>query len=65
MLDRSTLALDSTHAYLQSMGARVAPDKSFNFASNKVARDWLMYTCGATSNKESRSTRTLDILEHT
>ena len=34
-------AVDKTHAYLHSMGAKVAPDKSFNFASTLEGRKWL------------------------
>ena len=34
-------AIDKTHAYLQSMGAKVAPDKSYNFASTQEGRKWL------------------------
>ena len=35
MYDNFVLALNSTHEYLQQMGARIAPDKSFNFASHR------------------------------
>ena len=42
MLTRFAKALDATHEYLHSMGAKVAPDKSYNFAST------------ATANKETR-----------
>ena len=37
-------ALNETHDYLQQMGARIAPDKSFNFASHPKAREWLERT---------------------
>ena len=37
-------ALRDTHRYLIAMGAKVAPSKSFNFASCKLARDWLQET---------------------
>ena len=37
-------ALDRTHQYLHAMGARVAPDKSYNFASTAAARTWLSDT---------------------
>ena len=30
-------ALNPTHKYLHKMGAKVAPDKSYNFASSKKA----------------------------
>ena len=38
MLDRFGGPLNMTHEYLQDMGAVAAPDKSYNFASNKEAR---------------------------
>ena len=34
-------ALDATHALLHSMGAKVAPAKSFNFASHRGVKTWL------------------------
>ena len=34
-------ALNLTHCYLEVMGARVAPDKSYNFASTPVVAKWL------------------------
>ena len=37
-------ALNDTHDYLQQMGARIAPEKSFNFASHLKAREWLERT---------------------
>ena len=37
MITHFVQALNLTHAYLQAMGARIAPDKSYNFASTKVA----------------------------
>ena len=37
-------AIDFTHKYLQSMGARTAPNKSYNFASTPVATKWLKET---------------------
>ena len=37
-------ALNATHRYLHHMGAKVAPDKSYNFASCKKARNWLNET---------------------
>ncbi len=36
MLRKFVDALNYTHQYLQDMGARVAPSKSFNFASALV-----------------------------
>ena len=34
-------ALNTTHTFLHKMGARVAPDKSHNFASHPKAKAWL------------------------
>ena len=34
-------AINKTHSYLHDMGAKVAPDKSYNFASTSTARRWL------------------------
>ena len=42
--DNFTNALNATRDYLQAMGARVAPDKSFNFASHRIAKTWLQQT---------------------
>ena len=44
MLRQYTKALDQTHQYLQDMGAKVAPAKSYNFASTEVGRKWLSET---------------------
>ena len=44
MLDKFVKALDTTHCYLQQMGATIAPDKSFNLASNDNASRWLQNT---------------------
>lgn len=41
---RFAAALDTTHAYLQAMGAKVAPSKGYNFASTKDGRKWLKET---------------------
>ena len=41
MYDNFVKALNATHDFLQEMGARVGPDKSFNFASRRMARAWL------------------------
>ena len=35
MVGRLAEALNSTHEYLNDMGAKVAPAKSYNFASSK------------------------------
>ena len=37
-------ALNATHKYLHKMGAKVAPDKSYNFASANKVRQWLRDT---------------------
>lgn len=44
MLERFAGTLNATHKFLHKMGARVAPSKSFNFASSKASRDWLHNT---------------------
>ena len=44
MLSNFSKALNATHEYLHLMGAKVAPDKSYNFASCKKARSWLKNT---------------------
>lgn len=44
MYDNFVKALNATQEYLQEMGAGVAPDKSFNFASHRRARAWLEQT---------------------
>ena len=37
-------AINFTHKYLQTMGARLAPDKSYNFTSTPTAEKWLRET---------------------
>ena len=44
MLRRFARALDTTHKFLHAMGAKVAPAKSFNFASTSSACRWLAAT---------------------
>ena len=44
MLRQYTKALDYTHQYLQDMGSKVAPSKSYNFASTDRGRKWLEET---------------------
>ena len=44
MLHRFGAALHKTHEYLHDAGAKVAPDKSFNFASTHKATEWLRET---------------------
>ena len=34
-------ALDTTHSYLHNMGAKIAPSKSFNFATHRKVKQWL------------------------
>ena len=41
MLRQFTKALDYTHQFLQDMGSKVAPSKSYNFASTELGRKWL------------------------
>ena len=41
MLRRFGQALHMSHVYLIDIGARISPDKSFNFALSKAAADWL------------------------
>ena len=44
MCTRFADMLNRTHRYLHDMGAKVAEGKSFNFASNNTASDWLKNT---------------------
>ena len=44
MVSKFAGALNATHRYLHLMGAKVAPDKSYNFASCKKTRSWLKET---------------------
>lgn len=44
MLTRFASGFNDTHQYLADMGARIAPDKSFMFASTEKARIWLRNT---------------------
>ena len=44
MLKVFARTLNATYEYLQAMGAKIAPNKSYNFASTKSARMWLRYT---------------------
>jgi len=44
MLGQFAKALNSTHDFLQQMGAKVAPNKSYNFASGRKAVAWLRET---------------------
>ena len=46
MLRKYAKALDYTHQYLQDMGSKVAPAKSYNFASTDGGRKWLKETWG-------------------
>ena len=44
MQQKYARALNHNHIYLQAMGARVAPAKSFNFGSCAKAKDWFADT---------------------
>ncbi len=44
MLSKSAKALSATHQYLHDLGAKIAPAKSFNFASTEQSRRWLADT---------------------
>lgn len=44
MMETFAAALDATHEYLQAMGAKIAPTRSYNFASTKEGRKWLRET---------------------
>ena len=44
MLRQYTKALNYTHQYLQDMGSKVAPSKSYNFATTELGRKWLAGT---------------------
>ena len=44
MIRAAADALNCTHEFLKDMGARVAADKSFNFATTKEAREWMENT---------------------
>ena len=41
MISKTAEAINTTHKCLQTMGARIAPDKSYNFTNCKVAGKWL------------------------
>ena len=44
MLKKYAKALNFTHLYLQDLGAKVAPTKSYNFSSTEAGRKWLKKT---------------------
>ena len=44
MVGQLAKALNTTHEYLNDMGAKVAPSKSYNFASDSKAAKWLQAT---------------------
>ena len=44
MIRNTADAIDKTHEFLHIMGSKVAPDKSYNFASTKEAKVWLQDT---------------------
>ena len=44
MIGSVAKALNETHKYLHTMGSKVAPTKSYNFASHQKTRQWLKDT---------------------
>ena len=44
MMNRFAKGLNHTHSYLIDMGAKIAPDKNFNFSSTAEGRVWLKNT---------------------
>ena len=53
MLDQFARGLNHTHRYLQAMGAKIAPDKSYDFANDAAAVKWLKRTaCNIDQNIE-------------
>ena len=44
MVGQLAKALNTTHEYLNDMGATVAPSRSYNFASDSKAAKWLQAT---------------------
>ena len=44
MIGQLAEAINRTHQYLHEMGAKVAPDKSYNFASTVEGKKWLQQT---------------------
>lgn len=44
MVSKFAKAVNATHLYLHKMGAKVAPGKSYNFASSNKARRWFKNT---------------------
>ena len=44
MISKFAGALNAAHKFLHLLGAKVAPDKSYNFASCLKARNWLKET---------------------
>ena len=54
MIRNTADATDKTHDFLHTMGAKVAPDKSYNFASTKEGKAWLKDTGGVVSETKLR-----------
>ena len=52
MVSNYAKALNATHKFLHAMGAKVAPNKSYNFSSSKIAREWLKQTRWGNINSE-------------
>ena len=44
IISKPAKALEATHEYCQDFGARIAPTKSYSFATTQKARDWLQRT---------------------
>ena len=61
MVGRLAEALNSTHEFLQDMGAKVAPAKSYNFASVKTAVAWLEDTTWDIIGEEIQSRHRLQV----
>ena len=64
MLHRFARGLKATHIYLEDMGAKVAPDKNYNFASTVTARNWLRKTYWRTIKTSITVVEKSDILVH-
>ena len=62
MLRRFGKALHLTHEYMEDAGARIAPDKSYNFASNQKAAKWLEATTWTKSPGEDQGRKGLQVL---
>lgn len=52
MIPNFAKALNVTHKFLHAMGSKIAPNKSYNFSSNKKAKEWLKQTRWGNINSE-------------